>query len=384
MAAEQEHHVVVGKSREGLFDCVGVGGLGIVEVAHAGDPAAGLHAVLERLKGREPLAHASCIGTGRESSRGGAERVDDVVMPADVQFIGTYKLDLLAREADHEHAVAHEGGIVGAGIGERHAADAAANAFDNVHDLGDTRILGIDDGDIVCTHVRKELGLGEGVVAVAAVPCKMVGRDVEQDADMRMKLGCGGKLIARELGHEPLPRRARVDARDRRLTDVADGRGGHARCAQQMIGERRRGGLAVGAGDTDPALGRKAERELGLTHDLGRMRATGRKEVGELGDAGARDADIVGALDLFGTEDEGHALALESAGRLGRSRRGATHDRDALHALAEVSARPADDVETGFAQTQNEQAECLRKRHVRITIPTGRTWRGRARRTRRR
>ena len=70
MAAEQQNHIVVGKRRQGLFDCIGVRCLGIVDVAHAIDLATGLNAVLQRLERCQTTANALGIGTDGQSSRG--------------------------------------------------------------------------------------------------------------------------------------------------------------------------------------------------------------------------------------------------------------------------------------------------------------------------
>ena len=71
MAAEQQDHIVVGKRRQGLFDRIGVRCLGIVDVAHAIDLAAGFHAVFEWLERCQTAANALGIGTDGQSSRGG-------------------------------------------------------------------------------------------------------------------------------------------------------------------------------------------------------------------------------------------------------------------------------------------------------------------------
>ena len=119
-----------------------------------------------------------------------------VVMPADLEVIGGNEFMLLAREAHNEHAVAHEAGVGGAGVLTGNLADALARSVDGIGNERDALILRIDHDKVVLIHVGEELRLGARVILVAAMPCEMVGGDVEEHADARMQLGRRGKLIA--------------------------------------------------------------------------------------------------------------------------------------------------------------------------------------------
>ena len=90
------------------------------------------------------------------------------------------------------------------------------------------------------------------------------------------------------------------------------------------------------------------------------MLAPSLKEGRELRDARARHAYVIGALDLLGPIDKRRTLRLErTRGVIGLRGATAIHGNGA-HALG-VSQRPADDIETGFALTQNEQAKDISK-----------------------
>mgnify|MGYP000113868248 CR=1 FL=1 len=84
----------------------------------------------------------------------------------------------------------------------------------------------------------------------------MVGRDIEQNGDTRMQLARRGDLIARKLGDEPLPLNAAIDIVDADVADIAHRDARQARCAQELVGERRHRRLPVGTGDGAPAFGR--------------------------------------------------------------------------------------------------------------------------------
>ena len=86
------------------------------------------------------------------------------------------------------------------------------------------------------------------------------------------------------------------------------------------------------------------------------MFAPGLKEARELRDARARHAYVIGALDLFGPIDKRRTSSLErTRGVIGLRGAAAIHGNGA-YALG-MCQRPAGDIETGFALTQNEQAK---------------------------
>lgn len=94
------------------------------------------------------------------------------------------------------------------------------------------------------------------------------------------------------------------------------------------------------------------------------MLAPGLKEARELRDARARHAYVIGALDLFGPIDKRRTSSLErTRGVIGLRGAAAIHGNGA-YALG-MCQRPAGDIETGFALTQNEQAKDISKRHER-------------------
>lgn len=147
------------------------------------------------------------------------------------------------------------------------------------------------------------------------MPGKMIRRDVEHHGHIRREQARRGQLVAGGLRHVHVgvPGGHRIDAS---LADVAHGGRVHARLPQQMAGERGRSGLAVGASDGDPLRGSVAlaPGEFHLADHLGGGRSGAPIERGVLGNAGARDAQIVGAFDgLVVEEHHGPALAGASA-----------------------------------------------------------------------
>ena len=192
-----------------------------------------------------------------------------------------------------------------------------------------------------------------------AVPGKVVRRDVEQHGHAGMKLARGGQLVAGELGDQPVPLRARINGADGGHADVAHGRGRHTARAQQVLGERGGGGLAIGARDAAPALGRQTPGKLGLAHNLDARRASRTKELGELRDAGAGYAHVIGTLDKLGAVDELNTRCLERAGFLRRRRGAAAVHRNGVDAIAAMAKGPGDDIEPRGSLAEDQQGKSI-------------------------
>ncbi len=163
-------------------------------------------------------------------------------------------------------------------------------------DLGaDDVVGGVHDRDRAgnLRQVVEHLHLGGGIVFQRMVPMQMVGRDVEQHGHIGREQLRGCELIRRHLGHVDVGF-AGGHGGDARVADVADSGACHARGAKQMVGQRRDGGLAVGARDGDPRAGviGLAPCELDLADDLVAYGSGRAVQVGELGDAGACDAQL--------------------------------------------------------------------------------------------
>ena len=265
----------------------------------------------------------------------------------------------------HDHlAIAHKGDILTLWLVKGNLADATTRRVDVLIELVNAGVFDVDDHQIVIDHIVKQFDLGKRIVLMALMPAQVVGSDVEQHRHARVELGGRSNLIARELSHKPLVVGSAVNLVDRRLTDVADSYTGLTGSLEQIIGQRRGGRLAVGARDGNPVIGRQAIGKLGLTHNLGGMLAPGLKEARELRDARARHAYVIGALDLFGPIDKRRTSSLErTRGVIGLRGAAAIHGNGA-YALW-MCQRPAGDIETGFALTQNEQAKDISKRHER-------------------
>src|SRR3954469_17611005 len=99
----------------------------------------------------------------------------------------------------------------------------------------------------------------------------MIGRDVEQHGDVAVEALRQIDLVARQLQHVDAAFRQRVLGEDRQA-DVAAHRRRHARGLEDVVDERSRGRLAVGAGDSYHLVRRKlgagASEQLDVADDL--------------------------------------------------------------------------------------------------------------------
>ena len=107
-----------------------------------------------------------------------------------------------------------------------------------------------------------------------------------------------------------------------------------------MVNQRRGGRLAVGARHRAPIVWRETVGKLRFAHDLGRVSTSGSKELAELRDTGAGDANVVLPLDVLGTEDEPRTRTLKLARAIAGLRLRATVHGDTGNAVAQVSTSP--------------------------------------------
>ena len=275
---------------------------------------------------------------GERAGRGG-QGVLDVVLAKDGELILVHEPRVGAVDAHDERAVLVEPGGAGLVVAREFAraqqtADAKAALGAAARDVAAPLVAVGDDGQVAGVEVGEQLLLGRRVVLHGVVPVEVVGRDVEQHAHVRVQALGGGQLEARELGHEPLAGGTARHLADGHGADVADGLGRKAARAQQVAGERGRGGLAVRAGDAHPALGAHAPGKLGLADDLVCGRLGARVEVAELGDAGRAHGEVVVALDVLGAKDHLGTGAGQGAGGLVGLALEAAVDGHAGHAAA--------------------------------------------------
>ena len=112
-----------------------------------------------------------------------------------------------------------------------------------------------------------DAGLHGGVVLEGAVAIEVVGSDVENDGDLRMKLEGAFKLEAGDFKDRPGVVGALVDEGDDGNADVAADQCGQAGFQKDFADERGGGGLAVGAGDGEDFAFEEASGEFEFADD---------------------------------------------------------------------------------------------------------------------
>ena len=307
--------------------------------------------MLQGAEGEQTLAHRRVRGAQYERACGGGQGVLLVVAALDLEIVHENEVgDAAVPRHDELTAVAAEGGGASAAGGAHVGAETGGAPDRDVTEgnaasgpqLADLRahgvVAGIEHGHTAAdAQIGEHLPLGRGVGLKAAMPGKMIRRDVEHHGHIRREQARRGQLVAGGLRHVHVgvPGGHRIDAS---LADVAHGGRVHARLPQQMAGERGRSGLAVGASDGDPLRGSVAlaPGEFHLADHLGGGRSGAPIERGVLGNAGARDAQIVGAFDGLVVEEH-HGPALAGAlgpGQRRLARRAGGHGQR-LHAAAQ-------------------------------------------------
>ena len=218
----------------------------------------------------------------------------------------------------------------------------------------------VEDGDAARARaeVREHLVLRIAVVLERAVPAQVIGRDVEHDRHVGRKEHRRGELVGRgfcNVDVRALPAH-RLKAG---IADVADGAGVDARAGKHVRYKRRRGRLAVRAGYGNPTRPCRAfaPGELDFAHDLGARGLRGPVEIGELGDAGRCDAEVVVLFDRTAVEQHLRTgfLGLGSVGeRIGRPI--PRSHRHAFHAVADTRAQIRRCRLAAFSEPQNKHA----------------------------
>ena len=116
MAAKQQDHAVLRKRGKRLEDGIGVGRLGIVDIADTVELAARLDAMLQRGEDFEALANTDRGGAASKGRSRGRERIDHVMVTKDLELARTHQRRLIVRQTHRKDAVAHKGRVSGARI----------------------------------------------------------------------------------------------------------------------------------------------------------------------------------------------------------------------------------------------------------------------------
>ncbi len=127
---------------------------------------------------------------------------------------------------------------------------ALAGLIEPVGDVAAPAVIDADDGRALRLHAGDQPRLHGGIMLQRAVAVDMVFADIEQNADRRIERGRQIDLVGRHLDHMHAPHPRRLQRKDRGA-DIAAHLGVVAGHLHQMRDQRRRGRLAVGAGDGD-------------------------------------------------------------------------------------------------------------------------------------
>ena len=267
IVATQEHdRLARSEGRKRLQGRIHVGRLGIVIALNTAHSAARLNAMLERGEALQARAHLIDLNTHRECCCGGCERIRNVVLTRNLQFVHLDERIGCPVEFNDELCTIHEGGILGA-AGIDHAGEKPFGGTDR--DVGEPTLFGrnalefahVTTHDIVhrvhhghsaaARKVRVDALLRRAVLLEAPVPFQMIGRDVEQHRHIGRKIFGGGELIGGHFGYI-IVGLALAHRFDTGVADVAHCLRAPTSAAQQMRAKRGSGGLAIRAGDGDP------------------------------------------------------------------------------------------------------------------------------------
>ena len=260
LAAEDEHRWG-GHALEGIPCGIDVGGLGVVDVAHAVDGGYVFQAVFHGLEVFERLADAVFLDMERGGGDAGSHGVVEVVEAGEGEAVAR-DFPHLAGSGEMNDAVLNPGGaalFAVDGKGELHGF--ALHVLDLLADDG--VVLPIDEV-VVFGLVLEDAEFGGHVVLhLVVVAVEVVGGDVHDHGDVCLELIHVFKLEAGELDDvggmgvfRHLERKA--------LADVSGEAHVDSRLAEDMVGQEGSGGLAVGSGDADHARVGESGCELDL------------------------------------------------------------------------------------------------------------------------
>ncbi len=162
----------------------------------------------------------------------------------------SFAISLRAPPARANNGFALDIDAVGQGILHGDAHHALAGLIEAVGDVAAPAVVDADDGSALRLHAGDQARLHRGVMLQRAVAIDMVFADIEQNADGRIERGREIDLVGRHLDHMHPAHPRRLQRQDRGA-DIAAHLGVVAGDLHQMRDQRRRGRLAVGAGDGD-------------------------------------------------------------------------------------------------------------------------------------
>ena len=236
------------ESFEGRDGGADVGALGIVVPGDAVEFGNALDAV------RQALEFTQCRQLRRQGQANGTAQgqrgkgVGDIVQAAQRQLVAAHQ----AFPALHQPPL---GQAEIRGIGRRVKAECQPAPAGARH-LHDAHVLAVE-------HLHAAAGedarLGRGIVVHPGIAVEVVVRDVEHCRRIGLQAYCRLQLEARQFQHPDIRQLARIEAGhqggQRSRANVAGHRRHLAGGAAQRARHRRRGGLAVGAGDGDHPAG---------------------------------------------------------------------------------------------------------------------------------
>ncbi len=183
--------------------------------------------------------------------------------------LGRHDLQIVAVFAPEDLAVAHER----AALDFLLAAEPVHLRAGLAGQTGASGIVSVQDRVILRRLVLEDPRLGQHVGVEAVVAVEMVGRDVEDDGDFGMEALDALELEAGDLQHVVGVRGRIRNQRDGGRADVAAHQHLVSAHADDFAGQRRGGGLAVGAGDGEDVSLEKPRRQLDFADDGNALRA---------------------------------------------------------------------------------------------------------------
>ncbi len=130
------------------------------------------------------------------------------------------------------------------------------------HALGDFRIVGVEQRDVLFELIFKHTHFGAGVFLESYVAVEMIGREIQEHANFRAKGIDGFELKAADFGDGYAGVDRGFDQGQQRRADIAADQCGDVRGLQNVRDQRGGGGFAVRAGDGHEFAAQKAPGQL--------------------------------------------------------------------------------------------------------------------------
>src|SRR5208337_4998498 len=175
---------VRGERFERLDGGIYIRGFGVVVVIHACEPGHELQPVLDGFENSDSMADLFGLATDEDTDRNSRQRVFQIVRSFQRYFGQRHDFAFAMAIPEIDMRAANKGSF----FNRLFSAEPEQLRAGALRQSSGSRIIGIEDGEIIRPLVLEDARLGVDVIDKSLVAIKVVGRDVQNHRDPRAKL----------------------------------------------------------------------------------------------------------------------------------------------------------------------------------------------------